>query len=335
VYACVCLRARYRSEKKMSSQSKSSLSKISNYIISEQSADIKALTSGHLNESHLWKPAEQRMHQPWTSAATNASSRCLAKSTMAERGDAAALSARTPNKHKLGKTSSESLNNLEIANMCETLAEFSIGNKLVPLAKCNKLSKKMLSTNEEKSSPCQSNSKSLIDNEINELKLPSLSAKEENSLKQSERQATHQLGYQRAISDKEMALMFLKSPLNGTSKSDKYNNFSKFEKSYVQKDLLTTRANLHTSDLVENLERRLKNVNNDYNHKVTMRIFCFLFSLFLLYLKELKKLKEVNELGTNELTSLQRRLRVYDDIFEELINESELFGNILARIKVN
>lgn len=52
----------------MSSQSnepRESLNRISSYILAEQNIDIGLLTSGHLNERHLWKPPEMRTHQPW------------------------------------------------------------------------------------------------------------------------------------------------------------------------------------------------------------------------------------------------------------------------------
>jgi hypothetical protein len=57
----------------MSSQnndSKKALSKISNYILSEQNIDIRSYTAGHLNENHLWKPKELKTHKPWPTASS-------------------------------------------------------------------------------------------------------------------------------------------------------------------------------------------------------------------------------------------------------------------------
>lgn len=51
-----------------SNDSKVSLNKISNFILSEQNLDIKAYTSGHLNENHLWKPPQQKSHKTWDTA---------------------------------------------------------------------------------------------------------------------------------------------------------------------------------------------------------------------------------------------------------------------------
>jgi hypothetical protein len=53
-----------------SNESKNELSKISNYILSEQNIDIRSYTSGHLNENHLWKPKELKTHKPWPTAST-------------------------------------------------------------------------------------------------------------------------------------------------------------------------------------------------------------------------------------------------------------------------
>jgi len=64
----------------MSSQnnnSKKELSRISNYILSEQNIDITSYTAGHLNENHLWKPKELKTHQPWPTASS-----LLSKSSM-------------------------------------------------------------------------------------------------------------------------------------------------------------------------------------------------------------------------------------------------------------
>ena len=47
------------------SNSRRSINKISSYILSEQNIDIGNYTSGHLNESHLWKPPETKSHQQW------------------------------------------------------------------------------------------------------------------------------------------------------------------------------------------------------------------------------------------------------------------------------
>ena len=55
----------------MTSQSNNariSLNKISTNILSEQNKDIANFTSGHLNESHLWKPPEQKTHKQWTTS---------------------------------------------------------------------------------------------------------------------------------------------------------------------------------------------------------------------------------------------------------------------------
>lgn len=52
----------------MTSQPKNDLNKISNRILGEQSIDIKTFTSGHLNESHLWKPPDQKTHKTWKSS---------------------------------------------------------------------------------------------------------------------------------------------------------------------------------------------------------------------------------------------------------------------------
>jgi len=64
----------------MSSQnnnSKKELSRISNYILSEQNIDITSYTAGHLNENHLWKPKDLKTHQPWPTASS-----LLSKSSM-------------------------------------------------------------------------------------------------------------------------------------------------------------------------------------------------------------------------------------------------------------
>lgn len=161
----------------MTSQSnfnKKSLTKISDFILNEQKLDIKAYTSGHLNEDHLWKPNKENRRKHWQQI-------------------------KTPN---IGPTRPNS-------------TDFVL----------------------PKSQKCW-------DNEFNnELNAKSIGSYEDGSI-------SSRSYLKLPVGDKDMSLKILSSHLSkATTKAEKLNNFTKFEKDILGKSLS-----------VDTLERRLNNL---------------------------------------------------------------------------
>ena len=126
-----------------------SIKNISDYILSDQSLDIKAYTTGHLNESHLYRPPEQKLHQPWGSA-----------------------NLESPKSKTKIKTLDISLDTDDDSaeSMFNTLVEFSIGDKITGLAKLNRSANYINDPKKFKSAP-------------KSAKLPILTVDQENQIK--------------------------------------------------------------------------------------------------------------------------------------------------------
>lgn len=210
-----------------SNQSKLSLSKISNLILGDQYDDIKAYTAGHLNENHLYNPNEVRYHRPWKTAL------------------------RTKSDFNKMEKDEESLFNkkefhLSFSNHSSTY--FLTQRKKSPAA----------SSISEKSTP----SKMAGDF----LKLPTLVNKTDktrphSNLFQSEMlNSESQYDANLVVTDKEIALNYLNGPFNGGSKEEKFKNIVKFEKNVLQKNDANTTNVLHSTNGINQLEKKLEQV---------------------------------------------------------------------------
>ena len=257
----------------MSSQSNEarlSLNRISRYILTEQNIDIGLLTSGHLNERHLWKPHEMRTHQPW---------------------DTSRSVRDKPNQHvpKLKLRASlkkdEDEVDAEFKEKYTKLKLITLNNKVLKASSLSSISKKPDDAENQKT---------------NEIKLPHIDL---SSLKQSPRNPDEIYG----ITDKELALKILSGPFKGITKEENFRNRVKYEKEVLKKDDLLINNVMHSSDSAAYLESKL--------------------------IQELEKYKLVN-VSKATVNSNLVKLNVYSNIFEELIEESSFFGEILNRIKV-
>lgn len=204
-----------------SNETRISLNKISNYILNEQSQDIKAYTSGHLNENHLWKPPSQKSHKPWETALENS------------KNTSQTLTKLRPKKSKnipmksIGKSNTE----VEIVRN-KSATNQSTGTKLVSI--------KNLNQNES--------SISLNENLTNEsFKLPKLTGSLEINLPLSDKEvALNMLN----------SVIF-----KGATKEEKFKNLTKFEKEVLRKDDLVINNVLHSTDSAVYLEKKLNQVS--------------------------------------------------------------------------
>jgi hypothetical protein len=205
-----------------SNEPRLSLNKISNYVLAEQNIDIGLLTSGHLNENHLWKPPEQRTHQPWpTSGDIKSEPRPVPKLKLRAGGGALSLYQ----------------NEQKIDDFKENYAKLNLvtlNNKVLKASSTSNISKSQQPTSGGR----------------NEFKLPSIdTSRSQNS--------PRNLDEVYGMSDKEMALKILSSPLKGTTKQEKYKNSIKYEKEILKKDDLLISNVLHSNESVAYLENKL------------------------------------------------------------------------------
>ncbi|CAF0710931.1 unnamed protein product [Brachionus calyciflorus] len=112
-------------------------------------------------------------------------------------------------------------------------------------------------------------------------------------------------GLQLPLSDKELALNILNNfRFKGATKDEKYKNLNKYEEEILKSDDLKINNFLHSNDLAKSLEKKL-------NH-------------------------ELSSLENNDFSESRKivmKLNIYTSTFEQLINESEIFGHLLNKIK--
>ena len=313
-----------------SNQPRISLSKISNQILNDQNADIQTYTSGHLNENHLWKPPEQKTHKPWDSASGGVTTTPLAKRQANNRKS---LSFKSPPKG--GK---------KVKDMHETLAAFTIGNMTTgspeSFEKQSRLKRHFTSRADEFKLPylyepdeaneATGNQGTMSSREHydtrNQWSSRSLNDKKHSSLTQRSLNAPF-YSKDLPVTDKELALHYLKCPFIGSTKQERFKNFADFERKIIGKNDLAISNVLHTTDLAQALGKKLNEVGN------LAQISSKSMVLSILYLS----------LGTKELSRITVpasaesnlvRLEAYSNVFEELIGTSESYGAILGRVKV-
>lgn len=207
-----------------SNKSKLSLNKISNYILDEQNIDIRNYTSGHLNENHLWKPPEQRTHQPWETA--------LSLENLKTPRDPAKLSSCSTNSQK--KKTDLNLNLTAQTN--ETFVSLAGGT--TSKVSYKSFPNKFLTSNNE-----------TIDK--SELKLPNLVDANSEYAKTD---------LKLPITNMELAIRVLRGPFVGASKEERFRNMSRFEKEVINKSDLVKTNVLHSTDPATNLENYLNEV---------------------------------------------------------------------------
>ena len=231
----------------MSSQNndaKISINQISNYILAEQNTDIKAYTVGHLNENHLFRPPEEKTHQPW----------------------------QTAQKHvKLSSKSSKSL--IQLTRKKQLSRVFTSTTTSPSSSACNLqeiFDELKSSQNFDKSALSSYDSNKLFSFTSKEdlaasglIKLPriQLKVKREPEMDSSSLHTENELAHGLPITDKEMALNYLTGPFKGATKTEKFKNFVKFEKALVQKEDLNTTNVLHSNESISWLEKKLQSVN--------------------------------------------------------------------------
>ena len=255
----------------MSSQnnnSRKSLNELSNYILSEQSIDIKNYTVGHLNENHLLKLDPIKTAFKWDSNKIK------------------------PRKHPQKRIKVKPYSSMSDIN--EIMTNFREQDTLI--------SERLLE------GPFKKNpdEKQLFDGLV---RLPDLHSNHKKSSESDQSKAFDNFDDNSntcfPITDKELAINFLNGPFKGASKAEKLNSLTHFEKTVIQKKCLIATNNLHTIDSVNWLEEKLKSglqklENLDSDHKFQINIY---------------------------------RLDIFNNIFEQIIVESKLFGTVLHRIK--
>ena len=215
----------------MSSQnnhSRLSLNKISNFILGEQSTDIKAYTVGHLNENHLYRTTQVKLHRPWKTALKQTDS---------------------------NKTDSE---NDSLFNKKEFQLSFSNQSSTYFLTQ----RKKSPATSSNNSS------KMGVDFNLLKLPLLNKAAENKKSnnrplshLLQSEILNTEpEIDLNLVYTDKEIAMNFLNGPFNGGSKEERFKNLVKFEKNVLQKSDMNITNALHSTNGIHLLEKKLEQV---------------------------------------------------------------------------
>lgn len=258
----------------MSSQnnhSKVSLSKISNFVLTEQNIDIKNYTVGHLNENHLQSNVFGKPRKSWKNASKLA---------------------RKASNRKLSRPPSKPYSSMSDIN--DILADFENFEK--------KLDEKY-----------QDEDTFVNDKTIETegfIKLPRIETNKiqtNSSAELSTLNSESDINFWFPITDKEMAMSCLNGPFKGASKTDKFNNFAKFEKLIIRKENLTTTNALHSIDSISWLEKKLQT--------------------------ELDKL-EMTATSDHKFQINIYRLDIFNNVFEQIIMDSKLFGIILNKIKI-
>jgi hypothetical protein len=65
------------------------------------------------------------------------------------------------------------------------------------------------------------------------------------------------------MTDKEMALNYLRGPFKGTTKEEMFKNLVEYEKNVLKTSDLKTKNVLHGTSSLSSLEKTLNNVNNN------------------------------------------------------------------------
>lgn len=274
----------------MSSQSnkgKLSLSKISDRILGEQNKDIEAYTAGHLNENHLWKPPEQRTHQPWESAHQRSVSP-LKVNRMPMNKRRAKSKASNPNssleqhdveldddEEEQDEEEKKSKLNKNVTSMIESLANYTLfsagGDQPLRL---DGIRSHLNTTREENEDEFElPDIKQANKNYIDELNRKANHRNASHLSDRTHRTSTNRSGASSSkskislpnldtlpITDKEMAYSYLKCPFVGTTKQEKFKNLKEFERTVLKKSDLTKTNTLHGNDLAILLEKKLREV---------------------------------------------------------------------------
>jgi hypothetical protein len=212
-----------------SNQPRDSLRHLSDYTLGEQNLDIYLRTKGHLNERRLWKPPEQRTHQPWTTA------------TRAHLHDEATMPRLkhvehifVPNETELIRTS---LSRMQLVTLND---QSQIAKSSPPpfSAKFHHLPSTEVAS--ENMSTCE------------QFKLPLI----ESALPFDEQKAAEKYG----LTDKELAIKVLTGPFVGFNKHEKYTKMAKYERETIGKEDLLISNVLHSNESACYLENKLLGV---------------------------------------------------------------------------
>ncbi len=210
-----------------SNQSKNSIKKISDYVLSEQNIDIKNYTAGHLNEDHLYKIPNQKIERKW---------KINQKNNLANKKS-----------KKVKRTPSKPYSSLsDINEILDNFKDFGYSSPFTVVS-------------ESSSDFGYVDNKSLPPGLI---KLPKLENLNKSKTGTETFSSESDLKNDFPITEKEMAISFLTGPFKGASKSEKFRNFTKFEKEVVQKDDLITNNIFHSTDRADFLEKKLQSVKN-------------------------------------------------------------------------
>jgi hypothetical protein len=210
-----------------SNQPRDSLRHLSNYTLEEQNIDIDLRTLGHLNERHLWKPPEQRSHQPWD--------------TSKPRGQTPARLVPLLPSPLLSHEPSFVINTTDRRFLARD-ADFK--TNLITLDENQVLKSSTMGL-------LKQHQTSTADPEA--FTLPVIESARQYS--------TDKMDEKYGMSDKELAMKVLASPFFGLTKQDKFKNMAKFNREVLGKDDLLISNVLHSNESANYLEQKLLHVS--------------------------------------------------------------------------
>lgn len=211
----------------MSSQNNNSLKslkKLSDYILSEQSIDIKNYTVGHLNENHLHKLDPIKASVKWDS----------------NKGARAKKSQKKKSKAKPYSSMSD---------INEIMTNFREQDTVI-------------SERLQEGSFIKDSDRGLYEGLVKLPDLGGNHDKKRSNEGEETIQDRSEEGFNACfpVTDKELAISFLNGPFKGASKAEKLASLTSFEKKIIQKKCLNATNNLHTIDSIDWLEKKLKAV---------------------------------------------------------------------------